>query len=535
MNDPKLKKEPLHVLWNFRQKKWLKPNDRRWLRIFLIYYVFQRLLCVIISKLFSKHKVPLKKHCDRHLCSNCHINQAMSSFYPSIFSFKCDLYFKSSQYLLLYIVSSVLFSSVVFADQQSAPHFVVQPSFAGGIVTERQSKILQCQAIGFPPPEFLWYRDDQPLGDFSQDPLLRIPHISKENSGKYWCLARNAAGTVFSEKTSLTVAYMDSNIPAENISITVKDGDAAILKPPPVESIPPVSVSWQKFGFGHLHGGINYAISLENELILLAASTEDEGTYRASVTNPQAGQEAIGGLVQLKVIGEKQDYVPASIILPPKNSIFKQGVYPAILECIVNARPIESVQIIWKKDGQEIALSGLSHLLSFWNRTITLLNVGTMHAGIYECVVSMKEDETTQVKASANVTVIVDPIIILQPQRETVSEIGKAVQIPCSSTGNPTPQVTWHRNSQPVDSQLGERFEIFNNGTLKISSLSGADMGIYQCVAANIGGEASASTWLHVKTSSPDFIKRPVNVTVLDGKDAQISCEVSGAPAPNVT
>lgn len=35
--------------------------------------------------------------------------------------------------------------------------------------------------------------------------------------------------------------------------------------------------------------------------------------------------------------------------------------------------------------------------------------------------------------------------------------------------------------------------------------------------------------------SSPDFIKAPVNVTVLDGKDAQIHCEVSGAPAPNVT
>ncbi|GFS86545.1 protein sidekick [Nephila pilipes] len=455
----------------------------------------------------------------------------MSCLYPSIFSSKNSFL---SQHFLLFIISSLL-SSVALADQHSAPHFVVQPSFAGGIVTERQSKILQCQAIGFPPPEFLWYRNDQPIGNFSQDPLLRIPHISKENSGNYWCLAKNAAGTVFSEKTSLTVAYMDSNVPAENTSMTVKDGDAAILKPPIVQSVPPVSVSWQKLGFGHMHGGINYAISLDNRLILLAASPEDDGTYRASVTNPQAGQEAVGGLVQLNVIGERRDFVSAEIIIPPKDSIFKQGVYPAILECIVNARPVESIEIIWKKDGQEMALSGLSHLLSYWNRTITLLNVATMHAGIYECVVTMKEDESIQVKASANVSVIVDPIITLRPQRETVSEIGKTVQIPCTASGNPPPQVTWYRNAQPVESHPGERFEVLSNGTLTISALSGGDMGIYQCVASNLGGEASASTWLHVKTSSPDFIKRPINVTVLDGKDAQISCEVSGAPAPNIT
>lgn len=69
-------------------------------------------------------------------------------------------------------------------------------------------------------------------------------------------------------------------------------------------------------------------------------------------------------------------------------------------------RPLESVEIIWKKDGQELALSGLSHLLSYWNRTLTLLNVATMHAGMYECEVSMHEDRETKVTASANVTVI---------------------------------------------------------------------------------------------------------------------------------
>lgn len=96
--------------------------------------------------------------------------------------------------------------SFFFIDQYSAPHFIVQPSFAGGVVTEGQSKILQCQAIGVPAPEYIWYKNNQPFGNFSQDPRLRIHHITKENSGQYWCLAKNIAGTVFSDKTSLTVA-----------------------------------------------------------------------------------------------------------------------------------------------------------------------------------------------------------------------------------------------------------------------------------------------------------------------------------------
>ncbi|KAG8182396.1 hypothetical protein JTE90_018287, partial [Oedothorax gibbosus] len=504
--------------------------DRRCLRIFILISVLYPLW--MFSRLLSLIKVPLKQKCDKNETLRGRAARYVTSYTPSIYTHQCPLSFNCLLHISLLLC--VLPSSIL-ADQQSAPHFVVQPSFAGGIVTERQSKILQCQAIGYPPPEFLWYRNDIPLGNYSQDPLLRIPHITKENSGKYWCLARNAAGTVFSEKTSLTVAFMDNTLIPEDTTVTVKDGEAAILKPPSIQSIPPVSVSWQKTGFGHLHGGIGYAVSLDNDLVLLAASKQDEGSYRASLTNPQAGEEATGGQVQLKVIGESRAFVPAEIIVPPKDSIFEQAVYPAILECIVNARPLESVEIIWKKDGQEIALSGLSHHLSYWNRTLTLLNVATMHAGMYECEVSMSEDRETKVTAAANVTVIVDPMITQSPNRETVSEIGKNVILPCSSIGNPPPQVAWYRNADRIQIDSSDRFQLHSNGSLQISALAGTDTGIYQCIAVNIGGEASASTWLHVKTSSPEFINPPANVTVLDGKDAQIACEVSGAPTPNVT
>lgn len=94
----------------------------------------------------------------------------------------------------------------------------------------------------------------------------------------------------------------------------------------------------------------------------------------------------------------------------------------------------------------------------------------------------------------------VEPEITHGPSRETISEIGKTVHLPCTSSGNPAPEVLWYKNAQEIKDSEEERFEILVNGTLQISALSGVDTGIYQCVVRNIGGEKSASTWLHVKS-----------------------------------
>ena len=41
--------------------------------------------------------------------------------------------------------------------------------------------------------------------------------------------------------------------------------------------------------------------------------------------------------------------------------------------------------------------------------------------------------------------------------------------------------------------------------------------------------------YLFSLASSPIMIKPPQNLTALDGKDATISCNAQGAPAPNIT
>ncbi|XP_067118957.1 protein sidekick [Centruroides vittatus] len=459
------------------------------------------------------------------LCFVSKIVMSCFRFFIHIVEF-CPLFYVQ----LILILSPLL----IQAEQQSAPHFVVQPSFTGGIVTENQSKILQCQAIGFPPPEYKWLKNGQSLGNFSHDPLLRISKITKTDEGIYQCIAHNNVGAIFSEKTALTVAYINDPKNVENKTITIEQGHAALLIPPEVESIPPPTVTWQRIGKGRLHGS-KYVITGENHLVILSVEPEDSGQYQALLTNTQVGQEKSGPIITLIITAnETNNPIAPKIIISPKDSIFTQGTYPASLECIANARPLEEINTIWKKDGRDIHLTGLSYILSPWNRSLTLTNIGTPHEGVYECQIYHRLIEEP-LRSSAKVSVYIPPIITLPPQVETVSEITQRVSLPCESQGNPLPQISWYRNAALIKSLPENRYHISENGYLEIDNLVTEDSGIFQCVAKNEAGDVSASTWLHVKTSPPVFTRSPENVTILDGKDAEIKCEVIGAPLPNTT
>ncbi|KAG8231178.1 hypothetical protein J437_LFUL007938 [Ladona fulva] len=70
---------------------------------------------------------------------------------------------------------------------------------------------------------------------------------------------------------------------------------------------------------------------------------------------------------------------------------------------------------------------------------------------------------------------------------------------------------------------------------MQIRKLRMEDSGMFQCIASNLAGEDSFTTWLRVKTSAPLMEQPPQNLTVLDGKDATFVCHAAGAPTPNIT
>lgn len=439
----------------------------------------------------------------------------------------------------LFAVTILVQSFSAQASSLQAPRFITQPSSSGTMATEGQIKILQCQAMGVPQPDYRWLKEGRYLGEFTNEHFYRIQGIRRQDGGEYRCIARNAVGSIFSERAKVTVAYMSSPTSRRNKTISAKRGDVVILNLPTIDSQPAPSVQWLRDNSPVF--GIKYVNTVgDNSLVILSVDSTDSGTYRAQITNTQVGQEDYSASYRLQVSEEPAGSEDAGhglkIVVSPRSTEAIKGAPAATLECIANGRALGRIQTLWKKDGIPVDRAEISYAMSdLWNRTLTLQNVDPSHGGLYECQVRLLDDVTVQAFARANVTVLEKPHMESGFPSEVEVEYGRGLTINCPAEGRPPPDIRWFRNTVRIGTDVGGRFTVAGNGSLVAIDLQITDSGMFQCVASNVAGEATAYTWLRVKTSKPVMKSRPKNATVYDGKDVQLQCEVDGAPKPNTT
>ncbi|KAL1140779.1 hypothetical protein AAG570_000709, partial [Ranatra chinensis] len=390
---------------------------------------------------------------------------------------------------------------------------------------------------GYPQPRYKWYKDGEELGDFTTEHFYRILNTRREDAGSYQCMAKNDVGAILSKKLDITVAYMGVFEDLTERTATVAAGSAAVLEVPSISSHPPPLVQWQTDDGAQLYDR-KYAFSPDNQLIILSASAADQKAYRARATNTQLGKEEYSAYIRLMISGSDPgtDVAPEIIIRPRDTHIIK-GQVETNLHCIVNARPLHELETLWFKDGILIDSTGIGHTFNDpWNRTLSLVNANLTHTGQYTCSAHLRTGGFQTVTASANVVVLEGPSFVGNMRAETLAEYGSTVTLPCEAIGVPAPNITWLRNANNVFSlPQKDRYSVEEDGSLVIKKLRMDDTGMLQCVATNEAGSESAATWLKVKTTSPVMESPPHNATVLDGKDAIISCKVVGSPVPNTT
>ncbi|XP_039293021.1 protein sidekick isoform X1 [Nilaparvata lugens] len=437
--------------------------------------------------------------------------------------------------LFLLCLSSV----VPFTRTESlqAPRFITQPSSSTNIVSEGRTKILQCQALGYPQPQYRWIKDGVELGDFSSEHFYKILNTKREDGGSYQCIANNEVGSILSEKIDVTVAYMGVFEDQTEQSITVEWGQPAVLELPLIQSHPEPLVFWQADDGTSLYDR-KYADTAKHQLVILAANENDQKAYRARATNTQLGKEENSPYIRLVVKGSEtgQEIAPQIVVKPFDMNIIK-GQLVTDLQCIVNAWPLHELETLWLKDGIPIENTGVNHNLKYpWNSTLSLLNANLTHTGRYRCQARLRTGGFPTVTADANVVVLESPSFVTILRPETLVEYGALVKLPCEAIGVPAPNITWLRNTYDVTLMPNsDRYQIEEDGTLIIKKLKMDDTGMFQCVATNEAGSDSITTWLKVKTSAPIMELAPQNVTILDGKDAIMNCRVAGAPTPNIT
>uniref|UniRef100_A0A672Z1Q4 Roundabout, axon guidance receptor, homolog 2 (Drosophila) n=1 Tax=Sphaeramia orbicularis TaxID=375764 RepID=A0A672Z1Q4_9TELE len=200
---------------------------------------------------------------------------------------------------------------------------------------------------------------------------------------------------------------------------------------------------------------------------------------------------------------------------------------PAILEC-VPPRGHPEPTIYWKKD--KVRIDDKDDRITIRGGKLMISNTRKSDAGMYICVgtnmVGERDSETAQV------TVFERPTFLKRPINQVVLE-EETVEFRCQVQGDPQPNVRWRKDD--IDVPRG-RYEIKydkDDYVLRVKKASISDEGTFTCVAENRVGKLEASATLTVR-AAPQFVIRPRDQIVAQGRTATFPCETKGNPQPAV-
>uniref|UniRef100_A0A452FS37 Hemicentin-1 n=1 Tax=Capra hircus TaxID=9925 RepID=A0A452FS37_CAPHI len=400
----------------------------------------------------------------------------------------------------------------------------VPPSIKSGpqslVIHLNKSTLLECFAEGVPAPKITWRKDGAVLSgsharySILENGFLHIQSAQVTDSGRYLCMATNAAGTD-RRRIDLQVHVPPSIAPGPtNITVTVNVQTTLACE---ATGIPKPSINWRKNG--HLlnvdQNQNSYRLLSSGSLVIISPSVDDTATYECTVTSDAGEDERT---VDLTV------QVPPSIADEPTDFIVTKHT-PAVITCTASGVPFPSIH--WMKNGIRLLPRGEGYrILS--SGAIEILATQLSHAGRYTCVA-----RNSAGSAHRHVSLHVQEAPVIQPQPSELDVIlNNPILLPCEATGTPSPFITWQKEGINVISS-GRSHAVLPHGGLQISRAVREDAGTYMCVAQNPAGTALGKIKLNVQIP-PVISPHPKEyITVLD-KPIMLPCEADGLPPPDI-
>jgi hypothetical protein len=231
-------------------------------------------------------------------------------------------------------------------------------------------------------------------------------------------------------------------------------------------------------------------------------------------------------------------------IIRPQNTTTKLNDNLIKFDCIVNARPLDQIEIEWYKNEQLIDFKTSKYRLYQQSRSIEIISINDQDAGLYTCSIQFKyNDNTIKLNASAYLDVYYKPTFKIQPPSIIEADIGGTKPVTtfkCDGISNPKAAITWFKDARPISASTNSASQtdgtIINDDgrQLQISNITLNSSGIYQCFIQNSIGEISASSLLSIISKPPVFVLKPSDVTTFSGFTVQVECKVNGSPTPRV-
>uniref|UniRef100_A0A4W6F5M4 Roundabout guidance receptor 2 n=1 Tax=Lates calcarifer TaxID=8187 RepID=A0A4W6F5M4_LATCA len=248
-------------------------------------------------------------------------------------------------------------------------------------------------------------------------------------------------------------------------------------------------------------------------------SKPDDGSYVCVARNYLG--EAISRNASLEVALLRDDFRQN-----PQDAVVAVGE-TASLEC-QPPRGHPEPTTFWRKDKTRLDLK--DDRITVRGGKLTISNSKKSDTGIYVCVAANMVGERESEKAQ--LSVFERPVFVQRPVNQVVL-VDESVEFRCQVHGDPPPTLRWKR--EDVDIPRG-RYDIRydkEDFLLRIKKASISDQGTFTCLAENRVGKVEASAYLTIR-EAPQFVVRPRDQIVAQGRTATFPCETRGKPQPTV-
>ncbi|XP_042237796.1 Down syndrome cell adhesion molecule-like protein Dscam2 isoform X34 [Homarus americanus] len=383
------------------------------------------------------------------------------------------------------------------------------------------SVTLFCEAQGFPPPHFGWFKFSEngrkasvELGERVKQVggTLIIREAKVDDSGKYLCVVNNSVGGESVETVLTVTAPLSAQV--EPSVQTVEFGRPATFTCT-YRGNPVKSVTWLKDG-----EPINHK---EAVLRIDSVGREDKGMYQCFVRNDQESAQATA---ELKLGGR---FEPPQLTYTFETSTLQPG--PSVfLKCVAAGNP--TPEIAWELDGTRLSNSErmqVGQYVTVNGEVVSHLNISAVHTndgGLYACVAS---STVGSVKHAARLNVYGLPYI--RPMDKVAVVAGENMVVHCPVAGYPIDSIVWEKTGRMLP--INRRQKTFTNGTLIVEAVGrNSDQGRYTCVARNSQGYTARGD-LDVQVMEPPQIYPFVVAGEPDvGSEYLVHCIVVAGDSP---
>uniref|UniRef100_A0A673KUF6 Matrix-remodeling-associated protein 5-like n=1 Tax=Sinocyclocheilus rhinocerous TaxID=307959 RepID=A0A673KUF6_9TELE len=432
----------------------------------------------------------------------------------------------------------------------ASPPTIQEQLWENYTVSDGQSAFMHCTAKATPDPTIRWVtftgvqlRPSQFInGNLFVFPngTLFIRNPAEKDSGNYECVAVNSVGVAKRtvnlqvKKSSTTARIMSTS----THSTDVRYGGQLSLNCSATGS-PNPRIIWRtpskKLVDAYYSFDRRIKVFGNGTLTITSVTEKDEGDYLCVARNKR-GDDYVLLKVNVMMKAAKIDHKSLS-----DREVSFGGELK--VDCVASGLP--NPEIAWSlPDGTMVNSIHQSddngvrakRYVMFDNGTLYLNEVGIKEEGDYTCYA---ENRIGKDEMKVHIKVVADAPIIRNNVYSIVKvPYGESAVLNCSAKGEPTPVITWTSPAHRAIVPVSHKYQIANDGTLRIQKIQRFDSGNYTCSARNVAGINKKVVHVEVLVSMPVIngfeSLGVVRKTVLKDQRVLLDCKPNGNPIPRI-